>query len=372
MRSRSVRILAVLVVILFGVLYALSTTDRDVPDTDSDLLIPEFKARLNDITSVTITNEDGPLTIERADAGWRVREKHGYPADTAKLRQLLIAIAEARKVEQKTANAALYDKLGVQAVDDGGDGVLVAAKGADFGFSVILGNTAQGDYRYARIPDEAESWLIDRSPELPDTASGWLESEVLDVKMAEVRSVEIRHADGETIRLLKESAEAATFEVEGIPAGRELSYPTIANSIAGALGNLTFEDVAPAKQDGWSDATEVHFLTFDGLRIDISTGTVDDETWLALEASVEPATIESTVADTPEAESDDAGASATPETGNGTEPGDAEPAGQPTPAARAATINERTAGWRYRIPGYKAEQLTRRWADLLKAEDDTE
>jgi hypothetical protein len=35
--------------------------------------------------------------------------------------------------------------------------------------------------------------------------------------------------------------------------------------------------------------------------------------------------------------------------------------------AAAAAINARVGGWRYRIPEYQHGQLTRRWADLLKA-----
>jgi hypothetical protein len=42
-------------------------------------------------------------------------------------------------------------------------------------------------------------------------------------------------------------------------------------------------------------------------------------------------------------------------------------AGAPGPVAAAAAINARVAGWQYRIPEYQHGQLTRRWADLLKA-----
>lgn len=370
MKSGSVKRLAIVVIVLFGVLYALNTVDRNPPGAEGGLLVPELKERLNDLDSVTITDAEGSLTVVHEGDAWRVRDKSGYPADTATLRRVLLAVAEARKVEQKTANASLYDRLGVQhPAEEGGEGVLIEASAPEFGFSLILGDSAQGDYRYARIPAEEQSWLIDRNPELPQESTGWLRSDILDVGSADVRSVEIRHADGETIRLRKDDRQAGTFTVEEIPEGRELSYPTVVNSIAGALGNLTLEDVARVGDEGLAPTAHVTYLTFDGLQVNVTTGEIDDATWITVDAAVQAADTgaptggEAQVAGEPEATDADEEESPQPEAA------EAETAG-PTPAEQAEAINARTAGWRYRIAGYKADQLTRRWEDILKAEED--
>lgn len=370
MKSGSVKILAIVVIVLFGVLYALNTADRSPPGAEGELLVPELKERLNDLDSVTITDADGQLTVSHEDDVWRVRDKSGYPADTATLRQVLLAVAEARKVEQKTANPSLYDRLGVQhPAEEGGDGVLIEASAPEFGFSLILGDSAQGDYRYARIPAEEQSWLIDRNPDLPEDVAGWLRSGIVDIASTEVRSVEIRHTDGETIRLGKENPQAGTFTVEEIPDGRELSYPTVVNGIAGALGNLTLEDVAPAGEEDFTPTARVTFVTFDGLQVDVTTGEIDEATWItvdaattAADAAVAPAPAEP---EPPGSEPVTAAADETPDTDTAEEE-----AAAPTPAERADDINARTAGWRYRIAAYKADQLTRRWEDILKAESE--
>ena len=387
MKSGSVKILAVVVILLFGVMYALNTSDRSPPGTEHGPLVPELKARLNDLESVTITDADGRLAIVREGDTWRVSDKSGYPADTGVLRQLLLAIADANKVEQKTANPSLYDRLGVQhPAEDGGDGVLVEGSAPEFSFSLILGDAEQGEYRYARLPSEEQSWLIDQNPDVPDAASGWLVSEIVDIPSADVRSVEIRHADGETIRIHKENAEAGTFTVDDIPAGRELSYPTVVNSIAGALGNLTLEDVAPVGEDGLEAAAEAAFVTFDGLRVDVTTSDIDEQTWITVDASTvpveEPAEPDGeqsaeggAVPETEPASAGDepaTGGAGAPAAGTEASDGDEEEAAQQTPAERAAAINARTGGWRYRIAGYKADQLTRRWEDVLKTEDEGE
>jgi hypothetical protein len=47
------------------------------------------------------------------------------------------------------------------------------------------------------------------------------------------------------------------------------------------------------------------------------------------------------------------------------------PAAEVDPPAEAASINARVEGWRYRIPTYQFDQMTRRMSDLLKAEEES-
>lgn len=371
MSSRSVKMLAVIVIVLFGILFALNTKDQGPPrPSESDLMVPELKARLNDLDSVTITDANGQLTIAREGDTWLVREIHDYPAQTASLRRLLLAIADARKIEAKTSNPDYYARLGVQhPVDAGGSGTLVAASGADFGFSVILGDTAQGDYRYARIPEAEQSWLIDQNPPLPQEASEWLVPEIIDLDASRVRSVVIRHADGESIALRKDSTESAGFEVDGIPPGRELSYPTVANSIAGALDNLTLEDVRTSPETGLSATTTTTFTTFEGLQVEVVSETIDDQPWISVNASVTdvPSTGEQEPLDDA---SEEGGSGDNAEGEEAPQPSQSEGPESADPAAQAQEINDRAGRWIYSIAEYKADQLTRRWDDILKADSD--
>jgi hypothetical protein len=315
MSGRTIRILAVAVVVLFAAVWLVSRKPDSGPAEDA-LLFPGLEARLDEITAVTVTGSEGEVRIQREGDRWIVPAKDGYRADMAKLRGLLLALAEARKVEQKTANPELYERIGVQdPKEEDADGVLVGSEGlGDADFAVILGNSAQRDYRYVRIADEATSWLIDRNPEVPDDATGWLVSDLTDVPASRVQSVEIRHEDGETIRIRKESEDDTNFTVDDIPEGRELSYASVANSIAAALDNLSLDDVrkagsgtdgaatAASAGDGTADdeddapggasaaptkATTV-FRTFDGLEITVDSTGTEDETWIQLRAAALP------------------------------------------------------------------------------------
>lgn len=379
MSSRSVKILAIVVIVLFGVLFVLNTKDRrPLPRTEidaNDLIAPGLKDRLNEIDAVSVTSADARVSIVKDGDAWIVSEKGGYPAQVATLRQVLLAIADARKIEAKTSNPDLYDRLAVQHPgEDGGNGTLVSASSGEVSFALILGDVAQEDYRYARQPDETQSWLIDKNPPLPDELSEWLLPGIVDLDTARVQSVVIRHADDETIEILKETPDATAFEVKGVPAGRELSYPTVVNGIAGALDNLALDDVIPLPEKGLTATTTTTYTTFDGLQVVVSIGHVDEQTWMSIEAQAVDAALPgaATQAGADELVADRQGT----EVGESSEPATAEvvdvPASdvQSRPEDEAAAINARTARWLYQVADYKSDQLARRWEDILQEESD--
>jgi hypothetical protein len=345
MSSATLKWIAIATVALLVLMIVVDQADRSDTVTSGELLMPGLKDRINDIDKVTVTAAEAAesVTIARSGDEWLVVEKDSFPADVGKLREVLLALADARKLEQKTANPERLAQLGV-AGPEAGNGTLLEIAGDDLQFAVIVGNVAQGKNRYVRMADDSQSWLIDKNPDLPATGGGWLAAELLDIDAARVQSVSISHADGETIRLSKTSQDAANYNVADIPEGRELSYATVANGIAGVLNDLTLEDVR--RSDAGELATTSVFTTFDGLEISVRRYTDGDDAWLALTASVVAPAITEAPAEAP--------AEATSEV----EPGEEE----------AGTINARLAGWQYRIPEYKANLLARRWDDILKAE----
>ena len=357
MTNKTVAILAAALVVLIVLVVAGQRTSTG-PAGAGDMLVPDLEAALGEIDRVTVVraNNETVATLEKRPESWVVADKNGYVANAAKLRQALTALAEARVLEQKTSTPELYGRIGVQdvtAADAGGISIALSAPGRELP-TIILGNAEGSKYRYARRAGEAQSFLIDRNPDVPRAAAQWVDSVIVDVRGERVREVTITHADGEVVRISKASAELANFDVAGVPEGRELSYPGVANTIGNALRELNLEDVeqgaAAAEQP-----TVVEYRTFDGLVVRITGVERNDESWISLEASADPATAAAATAA--------ATAAAAPADGA------AAPAAAPTvdPAAEAARINTKVGGWRYKIASFQYDQMTRRMADLLKA-----
>ena len=361
MNGSTLRNLGIVLFALIAILVGLQLADSGNESASADgPLFAELKSAVNSIERLSVErNGESPLVVRRDGERWVVDNRDGYPADIGKIRELLIELADAEIVERKTANPERYSALGVRDIDvDGSAGTQLSLSGSDDSFAVILGNSAAGNERYARVVGEAGSVLLDKSLELPASAGDWLVDEILDVPAAEVRSVAVAHADGESILVSKASRDATDFDVAEIPAGRELSYPTVANSIGGALAGLSLEDVRKAGEAEAATVTTV--TTFDGLTVTASVFEVsDDERWVAFAAT---AAASEDGGDTGAA-SDDAD-----EAGDG-----AEDTGNAVDVmAQADAVNSRVAGWEYRLPAYKANQLVRRWDDLLKAEESDE
>ncbi|MCG8370349.1 MAG: DUF4340 domain-containing protein [Proteobacteria bacterium] len=323
----------VLVGIVTALLLLLLAVDRNGDDDSENrrVLLPGFKGLANEATRVTVSRAVGEegVTLHREGRRWVVSARDGYPADVGKLGQLIDALAAARILEEKTSNPDNYSKLGVDDPGQGGKGDLVTIVGTDFSYSVILGNSAQRDFRYARTPEQAASYLIDRNPPVPDSAGEWLLQDLIDIPSDRIQRVTVAHADGETIVIEKTDPEQTDFAVIDVPSERELSYATVGNGMAGALAGLKLDDVR--KRAGTPAASSAAFETWDGLKIAVDVTVEDEAAWLAFTAAT---------AD-----------------------------GESAAANEAAEIDERLSGWQYRVPDHRKNLLIRRWDDILKSAD---
>ncbi len=319
-------------------------------DSAGDLFLPGLADAVDGIRAVQITaaGNERRVSLERSGDSWSVVELGGYAAAPADINGLLIDLAEARIVEEKTANPDFYDRLGVEPVasaDAAGLEVTLEGDG-DARFSVVLGEAYGTGQRYARSADAVQSVLIDRNPDIAREPTDWAEAEIIDIAASRVARVEITHADGERLLLTKDSPEQSGFSVADIPEGRELQYESIADVTGSVLAHLNMEQVS-ADADAGEPLAVIEFTTFDGLVVTVDAQAADgDDAWLGFSARAAAASAGTdTGADDDEAAADGDEAAA---------------------AAEADAINSRLGAWRYRIPAYKYNQLARRMDDLLR------
>lgn len=380
---------------VLAVLVVWSQRASTPPSAEGGKILPDLQAALNDIDKVTVVKGGGTVvaTLDRQPDQWTVMERGGYPADVGKLRKNLLALAEAKILEQKTSNPDNYDRLGVQDIDK------KTAKGVAISFAaanrklptLIIGNAEGTKYRYVRRAGEAPSFLIDRDPDLPHDTAQWLNPIIVDVQPNRVQQVTIHHSDGETLIVEKTERGATNFTVQDVPKGRELLYAGVANVIGNSLRQLNLSDVEPQDQAAGKPAVTVEFRTFDGLVIKVDGFKADDKNWLTFNAAFDadqakrfappaaPATDQTKAADQakPAGEAKPAEAAASADgSATGEKPANAGSAEKkpstPSPdvAAEAADINRRVSNWRYQIASYQYDQMTRRMSDLLKPKEE--
>lgn len=341
MSNRALITVIALLIFLGGLAYFLARPDSTSSSIADGVFAPELSEKLNAVETVIVRRAANEViaTLDRDGATWSVRERGGYRADEVIVLNALQALADARIVETKTADPALWYRLGVDNIDKPtASGIALAFSPNTLGLpDVILGDPEGSRYRYARQASSDQSFLINVDPEIPTTTSQWLDAEILNIEGSRVGRIVIRHSDGELVDIFKSSPQESNYQLANIPDGRSLQYPGVANVIGNVLSALEHEDVIGVESSADADRVEAspelvtQFQTFDGLLVTAEAYRVDGESWYRFSAAI-----------------DDQFSNPTPEI-----------------AAEAAEIKAKVSEWQYQLPSYKSGQLSRRMDDLL-------
>lgn len=393
MSARNMQVAGVVAVAALGLGVFLSSRDKGSEGGGTKELVPVLEKRLNDVAAVRIEGGDAPFTLKKSGDRWAIEEKAGYPADDTKLRQLLIELRRARKLEQKTASPAGFAQLGVDEPDaEGSDSravVLLDAKGEEitrvivgkrrFGKGMASGPVRADEESYVRVAGDASAWLAAGKLTFETAPLRWLDQAILDVSRDRLAAAEVARGAGDTLTLARATKDE--FEMKSVtaaPEGREFKSPLGTSQVVNALAGLRFDDVAKAEGFEWpaDGAVTTTFWTFDGLKVTAESVEKDGKTWARFRAEVVdkasrpgvPAESE-TVGPPPLLAAEDPLAA---DTAEGDPAGDAAqepavPAG-PTPeelAAEAKKINDKVGGWVFVLPSWKTTAIKPKLDDLL-------
>lgn len=350
---------------------AASTSSAAKPS----VLFPDLKAKVNDVTTITIKHGTNEFTLQRQADAWGLQEKGGFPVRFENVKGAVVGLADLKPVEAKTSKPDSYAKIGVQDPDGKAPDAanpdapaattptLVTLKdaGGNTLASLIVGTVKWGGGTtpqvYVRKVGDAQSWLAEGRLDVPGEPLGWVERQILNIPRERVRNAAATHPDGQTFIVARASPTDANFAVQGVPEGRELTSPGAGDGFATTLSYLSMDDVAAAEQrgltgqgvaPGFEAGPTAAFTMFDGMIITVRTAKKDGKTWAGFAATAPP--------DPPA-------------------PGEA-PADQAAPAdaqqksdelkKEATDLNLRLANWAFLLPEYKAKSLSLHIDELLK------
>jgi len=300
-------------------------------------VLPQVAAKLGDVGKVVVKRSSGTITFVHQGNTWTVAEKSGYPADAAKVRKMLLGLAEITYVEPKTAEPSLYKRLNLE--DPGAEksqSALVEVydnQGGALG-SVIAGRRridelgGGNDGVYVRLPNEPRSWLARGTLDLDSDIAQWLDRRIVDINEKRTKEAVLQQPDGTKLTIARDKPEDK-FAVKDFPANHKLKSDTGMVEPATALQAFDLTDVKAASdagfpKDGLNAAT---YTTFDGLSIKVELAKVGESDWIRLSAT---------------GGSDD------------------------KIKAEADTLNQRWSPWVYGIAPYKAGALRTKMDDLLE------
>lgn len=273
MTARRVVLLLVagLIIIAFAI-WLSSKRHLERATQAGDLVIPGLEKALNGVTVVRLTKGDETrTTLKKGASNWIVGERD-YPADSGKVRKLLLDLGSLNVVEEKTRNPANYPQLGVEDTNTPkATGTRVAVVTPEKVYEIIVGKPSSAKSGFVRIPTAPQALLAAPSITVDADPKRWLDNTLLDISQDRIKEVEEKPAEGTSFKASREKKEQTDFTVSNIPKGRELSSPVAANSLAGSLSALTLDDVHKSTPPAaGAKISQAIFRTFDGLELDVA------------------------------------------------------------------------------------------------------
>lgn len=294
MKQKQILGLGVAAIALLGLAVYLSESRKPALEAPiAGPLAPGLEAGLNEVSQIVVQAAGGEtITLKRSQNGWGVEEKQGYAADVGKLRELLLNLAQAQRIEPKTSVESSYPVLGVQDVGaEGANNVLLRVTGAGPELAVILGqNNSRGAGTFVRLENDKQSWLVDRNLAAEKTVTGWLQRDLMDIAANRITVVEVQPPEGGPVQIEANSGSEGDFRIVNLPNGREPASAYVGDATAGFLSGLRIDDVRRA--DGYSAAedalhTTARFSTREGILVAVEAHTQGSETWVSFAVSLD-------------------------------------------------------------------------------------
>lgn len=349
MSPRLLTLLAAASVLAVGAAaYAVNHEQTFETVAENSKVFPEFREKLNDVTQLKIVTNERQMTLVRKDKDWSMKESDGYPAEIKSIQKVLIGLADLVYAEAKTRKPDLYAKLDLRepsVKEARGRHIRVSGADGEPMVDVILGKTRYNmpgttrDGIYLRFPDKEQTWLAIGQLEASKSPGDWLKTRIVNVDSNQIKRALFRHPDGELLTVEKASEKDEKYTLLELPVDKKLKFASDPENMATVLEDLELEDVRKASHFDFATANPVvaKFETFDGLEVTLQLiefktpgATEEDEdvtnSWVQLSAKATKVEAEK----------------------------------------QAQEISAHTAGWAYKIPGYKATRLNKRLSSIIE------
>jgi len=361
MKLKSLLILIGIAIVLAGLAHRTSRRQaRPAPAGFGEPLLPDIP--LDHIAAVTIQAPAGTVTLSRGHDGWQVEEFHNYPANTIRLRRLLLTLVDLKAGQQIPVDAGTLHELELTAdtmtrltlADEAGralaDLQLGATRTGQTPDHAMMGMGPFPDGRFVS-PDDGQSVFLIRETlhEVDDIRPrDWARRELLSVPGRELARIRITGPDRAPVDLRRDAANTWTLTD---PAPGETLDRNKLFAVEGALAHLQLAGVAdpdlPATDSGLDNPVVFEAQSDAGIVYRVTLGdrhAGGNDRYGRIRVAFEP-----------DAEGDDSG-----------EADDEAAASRDELEREAAALDARLAPWIYILPSYQADSMMRERDSLLK------
>ena len=301
--------------------------------------LPRLALHLREVARIHIASKNGAFDVDfTPERGWTLPGHDNYPASFDEVHRTLVGLAALETLAPKTDRADWLHYIGLDAPPKG-DGTAVTLyddKGKVMaaivtGKSEDIGDPSGATGLFVRKANQTQSYLAS-APYVPHAdPADWLDKDVLDLDSSRIAEVDIDPANGPSYEVRRALPSDADFSLTPLPKGRALASSAAPDTVADAATGFSFDDVARAENFDFSRASRLVTKSFDGLMVIMDTIQQDGAYWTRISARPLPGSM----------------------------------AHMAEVQKEAGAIDARAAGWAYKLPADKGQQLTTPLESLL-------
>jgi hypothetical protein len=287
-RGRFTALTVAALIVLAAALYLGTSRNTSAPSAEGTLFLPQLASALGTVSEIDLQKGGATpaVTLHHAGEQWTVAQRADYPADASKIHKLLLSLADAKIVEEKTSNPANFALIGVEdPASPKAAGTQITLTTKDGKHSVIIGKPT-GEGNFARRGGEDRSFTVEPGITADVEPRAWIDSRLLDVPVAQIQSVEEKFASGPGYAVHRLKPGEDGFALDGAPpTGRKLLDAKALAPSASTLSGLTADDVAAASSLDFSKSSQASFTLADGNVITVTGIAADDKRWIEVQST---------------------------------------------------------------------------------------
>jgi hypothetical protein len=299
-RRRTLLVLGIVAVLLVAfAAWALYRQEQAAaPAPAPETFFPGLAHQVRQVAKIHIdSKKNGAFDVVfKPEKGWVLPGRGDYPASFEQVHKTINAVATLQTIAPRTARVDWLRYLDLDPPSSGGKGVLITLsdeKGNVLA-SLIAGKTQDiGDSSgltgiFVRKPDSTQSWLARGVLQPVSDPADWIDHTVLDIDRARIQQVDVLPAHGPSYSVRRDKKSDADFHLTSVPKGRELLNAEAPDGVAVAIVGFTFDDIRPASDFDFSNATRVVTKTFNGLTVTARLIQKGPDYWVRIEAAGGP------------------------------------------------------------------------------------
>ncbi len=271
----------IVVTIVFSAMAMLIANQR-APETELKKMavFPQLLEQLNDVSRITVINENGESHIVRNDDTWVVENRDNYPAIFEAVKATVVSVAKLQILEGKTSNPDRYERLHVEGTKNKpGKSTLLTladANGQTLAQLVIgkirtaPANAPAQAALYIRAGNDPKALLVEGQLDIASRPVDWVKKDLFTIAADRITHIKVTH-NGISYTLSRDAVEKKNFKLAPIHEGYIIKSQASINGMGAALEEVRFRDVKTFDgQQDTSSAFMTEYTTFDGLITTVS------------------------------------------------------------------------------------------------------